>query len=142
MVRCVVSLFVSATLAGVTVASDDRLHVGDTTFEVVATVKVAEAPHGMCFSPDGRLVYVACAGGDRITVIDAVTHEMVCVVAAGHVPLDVIPAPTGHALLATQFRGEAVLRIPLDGGPPVNHLTLKAGPSLFSPPTTRGRRYR
>ena len=120
-------LLVSVSLAGVT--------VGDTTFDVIATVKVADAPHGMCFSPDGGLVYVACAGGDRITVLDAATHEVVRELAAGQVPLDVILAPTGQTLLATQFSGDLLLAVPLDGAAPTAHLTLTPGPSLFSPVT-------
>ncbi len=133
-------LLVSGAVAG----QGDRgttLLAGDTTFEVVATIKVPEAPHGICFSADGRLAYVACAGADRISVIDTVTHELIGELAAGHVPLDVMLAPDGQALLATQFRGDELLRVPLDGSAAATHLALKPGPSLFSPPTARGMRY-
>ena len=106
---------------------DTMLLAGDTTFEVVATIKVPEAPHGICFSADGRLAYVACAGADRIGVLDTVAHELVGTLAAGDVPLDVLLASNGRSLLATQFRGDALLRVPLDGSAATRHLDTVRG---------------
>ena len=137
-------MFMAAVLAWGSFATAEpgrTLLVGDTTFEVVATVEVPEAPHGICFSSDGEVAYVSCACADRIAVINAATHELVRELASGHVPLDVILATDGRALLATHFSADALRGVPVDGAEPSAHLPLRPGPSLFSPPTTRGRRF-
>ena len=40
-------------------------------FELVAQLDVGRNPHQVSFSEDGRTAYVATAGEDRVTVIDA-----------------------------------------------------------------------
>ncbi len=40
-------------------------------FELVAQLDVGRNPHQISFSEDGRTAYVATAGEDRVTVIDA-----------------------------------------------------------------------
>ena len=65
-------LLVSGAVAG----QGDRgatLLADDTTFEVVATVAVPDAPHGICFSADGRFAYVACEGNHTVSVIRTTT---------------------------------------------------------------------
>ena len=65
-------LLVSGAVAG----QGDRgatLLSDDTTFEVVATIAVPDAPHGICFSGDGRFAYVACEGNHTVSVIRTTT---------------------------------------------------------------------
>lgn len=139
-------LFVSLTLAGISLFAlqatmNDQVLAGDTTFKVTASIKVPDAPHGICFSPDGRFAYVACSGADKIAVLDCTSNTLVGELEAQAVPLDVILAQSGDALIATQFTSDALLRVPLDGSGPTVHETLQRGPSLFSPVTSDGRRF-
>ena len=139
-------LFVSLALASISqlalqATMNDQVLAGDTTFKVTASIAVPDAPHGICFSPDGRLAYVACAGADKIAVLDCTSNTLVGELDAQAVPLDVILAQSGDALIATQFRSDALLRVPLDGSGSAVHETLQRAPSLFSPPTNDGRRF-
>lgn len=120
---------------------NDQLIANDTTFKVTASIKVPEAPHGICFSTDGRFAYVACAGADKIAVIECKSNTLVGELVAPQVPLDVIIAQSGNALISTQFAGSDLLRIPLDGSGSTAHETLQRAPSLFSPITNDGRRF-
>lgn len=120
---------------------DDQVIASNTAFKVTATIKVPDAPHGICFSPDGRLAYIACAGADRIAILDCTTNTLVGELDSEAVPLDVILAQSGDALIATQFGSDALLRVPLDGSPASVHERLQRGPSLFSPVTNDGRRF-
>ena len=120
----------------------DPLTLGGTQFEVIATIPVPDNPHGTAFSADGSRAYVACAGADLIAVIDTTTYEVLRTIPAGSTPLDVILDPAGAALLATQFRSDTLVRIPLAEGEIEPVQKLGDGASLFTPRAVRGgRRY-
>ncbi|RMH30384.1 MAG: hypothetical protein D6693_00540 [Planctomycetota bacterium] len=120
----------------------DPLRIGGATFEVVATIPVPDNPHGTAFSADGSRAYVACSGADVIAEIDTETYEVLRTLEAGATPLDVTLAPDGDALIATQFRGESLVRVPLAGGAIEPVQRVGAGGSLFTPRAVRGgRRY-
>ena len=121
--------------------ADEGVVSGDTRFEVVAVIKVPANPHGIAFSADGSRAYVACAGADRIAVIDTQRNEVVEELAGGSVPLDVMLEPGGEGLIATQFRGDSLVRVPIGGGKIEAVVALGEGPSLFMPRARRGRQY-
>lgn len=134
-------LYVTVTAAAAPVFAEP-LRVGDTTFEVVATIPVPRNPHGTAFSADGRLAYVACSADDVIAVIDTKSYEVIDRLDAGATPLDVLLAPGGGALIVTQFGGDALVRVPIAGGEIEEVQRVGAGPSLFTPRAVRdGRRY-
>lgn len=120
---------------------DDKVLTSDTTFKVIASIKVPDAPHGICFSEDGRYAYVACAGADKIAVLDCASNTLIAELDSPGVPLDIFLAQSRNALIATQFRSNALVRVQLDGSGFNVHETLQRGPSLFSPVTNDGMRF-
>lgn len=90
----------------------------DTTlddFTVVTSIDVGLNPHQISFSDDGRTAWVATAGEDRITVVDAETFEAVGTIATPPTPLGVIPIPNGQDLAVTSFSDGGVFRFTRQG---------------------------
>ena len=52
-----------------------------TDYSPVAVIKTGARPRGMVFSPDHKLLYVACGGADRIDIVDVASLNVV-----GHLP--------------------------------------------------------
>ena len=75
-------------------------------FEVLRTLAIGAAPHGIRFSADGGTAYVALAGDDQIAVVDLAAMRVVDRWPAGHTPLDLVPLDTG-GWAVTQFRGDS-----------------------------------
>lgn len=138
MLACAV--VVAASCVG-QVAADQRLAHEGTVFEVVATTPLPRNPHGSAFSADGKRAYIACSGDDVVVEFDLATNTVLRRFAAPGAPLDVALAPDGQRLLVTQFQKDSVLSVPLDGSEASVATTPGDGPSLFSRPGKRGRRY-
>jgi YVTN family beta-propeller protein len=51
--------------------------IGATTWKVIKTIQVAQKPHGIVLSPDGRFVYASCYAAHAIAVIDVATQTLV-----------------------------------------------------------------
>src|ERR1700722_1851645 len=67
--------------------ADDTVSVIDTAArKVVATIPVAQGPHGMAVSGDGRNVYVTGDGSSSMSVIDTTTDQVVKTVEVGKSP--------------------------------------------------------
>jgi YVTN family beta-propeller protein len=49
-------------------------------------VKVGEVPDWLTFTPDGKLVYVANAGSNTVSVIDAAARKELTRIPVGEVP--------------------------------------------------------
>ncbi len=96
---------------------------------VVATIPVGRAPHGIRFSADGRLAYVALSGDNQVAVVDLRRRKVVRRLAAGTTPLDL--APVGPDWLVTQFGGNELIRLSDSS----RRETVGKGPSLFAPRT-------
>ncbi len=124
-----------------TVTTADIVVVGNATIRHVAAIDVPQAPHGMTFSLDGGRLYVACAGADQVVIIDAEQNTVLGTLGAPDVPLDVMLAPDGLALITTRFSGDGLARLPLDGAEATAYEALSKAPSLFSPPTCDGRTF-
>jgi DNA-binding beta-propeller fold protein YncE len=103
-------------------------------FEIVAQLDIGLNPHQISFSEDGRTAYVATAGEDRITVIDAVRHESVGTIPVPGTPLGVIPIPNGKDLAVARFVAGGVARYARSGSPLGGDRTTSAGASLFVGP--------
>jgi YVTN family beta-propeller protein len=66
---------------------DNTVSVIDTaTRTVVATIPVAQGPHGMAITRDGRTVYVTGDGSSEMSVIDTATDKVVKTVEVGKTP--------------------------------------------------------
>ncbi len=103
---------------------------GDTTgVRVVGTIAVGRAPHGIRFSADGRLAFVALSGDNQVAVVDLARRRVVRRLPAGTTPLDL--APVGSDWLVTQFQGNQLIRL----SNPKQPETVGKGPSLFAPRT-------
>ena len=124
-----------------TMTARDSVVAGNTTIRHVATIKVPQAPHGMTFSLDGGRLYVACAGADQVAIIDTELNSVLGTLGAPDVPLDVMLAPDGLALITTRFSGDGLARLSLDGAEATAYEALSKAPSLFSPPTRDGRTF-
>jgi YVTN family beta-propeller protein len=51
-----------------------------TTWKPIKTIPVAQKPHGIVLSPDGRFVYASCYGAHAIAVIDVATQTLVATI--------------------------------------------------------------
>lgn len=98
-----------------------------TGFQVVQTVKVGRAPHGM--RVEGNFVYIANAGDDTIGVVDLTQGEQVRTIPAPGTPLDVIRH--GDDWLVTAFRGSVLRRIN-DAGEVLETYEVGESPSLYT----------
>ena len=84
--------------------ADNTVSVIDTAAgKVVATIPVAEGPHGMAITPDGRTVFVAGDGSSSLSVIDAATDKVVKTVEVGKSPNGIALSPDGKLLLVTVY---------------------------------------
>jgi YVTN family beta-propeller protein len=54
--------------------------INATTRRIVARVPVGKAPHGLAFTPDGRLLYVAVNDAHHVAVVDTRTDQVVATV--------------------------------------------------------------
>lgn len=84
--------------------ADNTVSVIDTEAgNVVATIPVAEGPHGMAITSDGRTVYVTGDGSSQLSVIDAQSDKVVKTVEVGKAPNGVALTPDGKRLLVTVY---------------------------------------
>lgn len=110
-------------------------------FEVLATIEVGAAPHGIQFSADGSRAYVAIMGEGEVAEIDAQTYGVLRKLPAGQAPLGIHVLGDGRSLLATQFRAESLLPVPLTEDVAGEAIEVAAGASLFAPRYPQGRAY-
>ena len=103
-------------------------------FDVIAQLDVGRNPHQISFSEDGRTAYVAAAGENRITVIDAVRHEIAGTISVPGTPLGVIPIPNGKDLAVARFETGGVARYARSGSPLGGDRGTSAGASLITGP--------
>jgi YVTN family beta-propeller protein len=54
--------------------------------KVLGYVKVGEVPDWLTFTPDGKMVYVANAGSNSVSAINAATRKEVVRIPVGEVP--------------------------------------------------------
>ncbi len=105
------------------------------TFEVIHTIDVGAAPHGIRFSEDGTMAYVALSGDGQIAVVDLESMEATERWEAGTTPLDLIATDDGW--IVSQFRDSTLITPGLEQ----DTWPIGAGPSLFTPEAVRGRAY-
>jgi YVTN family beta-propeller protein len=130
MIRRTPALLVLCSLAACsgapTPAPDD--------FEVVAQLDIGQNPHQISFSEDGRTAYVATAGEDRITVVDAVRYAIAGTIPVPGTPLGVVPTPNGTDLAVARFQSGGVARYARSGSPLGGDRGTSAGASLIVGP--------
>jgi len=97
-------------------------------FEVLRTLEIGQAPHGIRFSPDGSTAYVALSGDDEIAVVELATMQVVDRWPAGATPLDLVALDSG-GWVVTQFRGDSVVSMETGGEP--STWSVGRSPSLF-----------
>jgi YVTN family beta-propeller protein len=84
--------------------ADNTVSVIDTADgKVVATIPVAQGPHGMAITPDGRTVYVTDDGSSALSVIDTATDHVVKTIEVGKMPNGVALTRDGKLLLVTVY---------------------------------------
>jgi len=84
--------------------ADNTVSVIDTASnKVIASIPVAEGPHGMAISGDGRTVYVAGDGSSSLSIIDTATDRVVKTVEVGKTPNGLALTPDGKLLLVTIY---------------------------------------
>ena len=95
---------------------------------------MGQNPHQISFSEDGRTAYVATAGEDRITVIDAARHEIAGMISVPGTPLGVIALPNGKDLAVARFEAGGVARYARSGSPLGGDRGTSSGASLITGP--------
>jgi YVTN family beta-propeller protein len=89
--------------------ADSTVSVIDTaTGSVVATIPVAQGPHGMTISQDGRTVYVTGDGSSALSIIDTASDKAVKTVEVGKTPQGVALTPDGKLLLVCVYGEDRV----------------------------------
>lgn len=101
-------------------------------FKVVATLRVGKAPHQIAFSADGSRAYIAAAGSNRITTVDATTRTVMGGFDVPGTPLGVAELPGGD-LAVSAFRSDRVARFSAAGQRREPDLATGDGPSLLVP---------
>ena len=111
------------------------LYAGD--FEVLHTVDIGSAPHGI--RVDGSYAYIAVSGDDEIAVLDLASLEVITRWAVPNVPLGLIKSANGW--LVAPFRGKRLVELDGKTGELIGEWSVSESPSLFSPYTTEGLTY-
>src|SRR5664279_1957405 len=76
---------------------DNTVSVIDTgTGTVIATLPVANGPHGMTQTPDGRTVYISGDNSSEVSVIDTATNRVTHTIDVGKTPHGVAMTPDGR----------------------------------------------
>jgi YVTN family beta-propeller protein len=89
--------------------ADNTVSVLDTAAgKVVATIPVAQGPHGMTITQDGHTVFVAGDGSSSVSVIDTATDKVVKTVEVGKSPNGISLTPDGKLLLVTVYGEDRV----------------------------------
>jgi YVTN family beta-propeller protein len=89
--------------------ADNTVSVIDTAAgTVVATIPVAQGPHGMAVSQDGRTVYVTGDGSSSLSIIDTATDRVAKTVEVGKAPNGVALTPDGKLLLVAVYAEDRV----------------------------------
>ena len=82
------------TFAYVTVGGRNEVKVFRTgDFELVATIRVGNLPHGIWPSGDGTRVYVGLENGDGLAAIDTLNNELIGTIPIGQAPQAVAYVP-------------------------------------------------
>jgi len=82
--------------------ADSTVSVIDTTAgKVVATIPVAEGPHGMVMTPDDRTVFVAGDASSKLSVIDTASDKVIKTIEVGKSPNGITLTPDARQLLVT-----------------------------------------
>jgi YVTN family beta-propeller protein len=80
----------------VTNFGQDSISVIDAlTWKSIKTIRVCQSPHGIVLSPNRRLVYASCNGGEAVAVIDVASQTLLTTI-----PTPVLSAPYGIAVSA------------------------------------------
>jgi DNA-binding beta-propeller fold protein YncE len=127
----VVLLIALATLVGGCYAPSGRR---DVDFRIVGELDIGRNPHQISFSDDGRTAWVATAGEDRVTVIDATRHLVWGTIPVPGTPLGVIPVPNGRDLAVARFEQGGIARLTRVGDPLGGDRRTSSGTSLIVGP--------
>lgn len=98
-------------------------------FELLHTVEVGSAPHGIRIA-DGN-AYIAVSGDDEIAVVDLESLEVKQRWPITKSPLDLVQ--TANGWLVAPFRDERLVELSNDTGQLLNEWPIGSGPSLFTP---------
>ncbi len=112
--RVGLAIFVAVLLSTANAVAGQKAYVGnfadntvsavDTeTRKVVATIPVANGPHGMAITADGRTVYVSGDGSSSVSVIDTASDTVAKTIEVGKAPNGVTLTPDGKQLLVTIY---------------------------------------
>ncbi|MER3420340.1 MAG: hypothetical protein C4290_07375, partial [Chloroflexota bacterium] len=80
-------------LLAVSLSDAEQVALLDAGGAVTALVPVGNRPDGLAFSPDGRLLYVALTGDNRVAVVDVARRRMVRTLPAGDGPSGLLLLP-------------------------------------------------
>jgi YVTN family beta-propeller protein len=98
----------------------------DSATDRLTRIPVGQQPVALDFSPDGRRVYVACAGSGTVVAIDCATRQVIARGRAGRRPSDIRAAPNGKWVLVSN-RDDATVSL-LDSATLAARATLPVAP--------------
>ena len=100
----------------------------------LASVDVGLNPHQIVFSRDGSRAYVAAAGSDRITIVDARTHRVRSTIDAEGTPLGLAVLGGGASLAVARFGSDRLVRVGANAGAVLEEVDVGGAPSLIVGP--------
>ena len=89
--------------------------IDGTRYEVTATVAVGKRPRGIGISPDGKEIYVAVSGENKIAVIDPVSLAVVRSFPSGDDPETFAVHPNGNLYISNEEDAKASVFDPRTG---------------------------
>src|SRR5579872_5767095 len=96
----------------VTNSAGDGIHVVDpATNKVVQVIKGIEAPHGICFSPDGARVYVSNETDSTLDVFDRKSGNLIKKVALSNHPNNIAITKDGSRIVVGIAREPGALDV-------------------------------
>ena len=96
---------------------DNTVSVVDTAgAAVLATIPVADGPHGMLLSPDGKTLYVSGDGSSQVSVVDTASDRVVRTLVVGRTPHGLAQTPDGARLLVAVYGEDRVALVDTGSG--------------------------
>ena len=106
--------------------------------QVINTITVGSAPHGVSFNPSGTLAYVTNVGSDTVNVIQVSSNSVINTITVGIDPYGLAFNPSGTLAYVTNYNSDTVNVIQVSSNSVINTITVGSDPAsvAFNPSST------
>ncbi len=96
--------------------------------QVINTITVGSAPHGVSFNPSGTLAYVTNVGSDTVNVIQVSSNSVINTITVGIDPYGVSFNPSGTLAYVANYNSDTVNVIQVSSNSVINTITVGIDP--------------